>query len=312
MICAFCIHLIRIEILRFHVICCPSCHKLHNDTCFLCISCGYRPEEQDGIPVLAPEVSVENESFSEDLHGSLLDIEERSPWFVWRSKLINFMISKASSGKGDYCEIGCGNGYVLSCVAKAFPAFTVYGTEILTKGMVNAKQRLPSVCLFQSDATRLPFIEHFNIVGAYDVLEHIPDDVAAMKSAYMALRPGGAFLITVPQHMFLWSFTDDIAFHKRRYSRKEMTEKLQSCGFRVEYMSSYAFVLMPLLWIFRCIIHKKDGEAEKTQAAESHLAPTGIAFKVMNLVFAAEYLINKVGIRVPFGSSMICIARKPL
>jgi len=292
------------------VISCPSCRILHRNSVFVCDKCGYKPGVVEGIPILAPEVSAENESFTGDLHDTLFGIEEHSPWFIWRSKLINFMIGKFSRGNLDYCEIGCGNGYVLGTVMLKFPSFKFYATEILTRGMINTKKRMPEVNMFQSDATDFPFVDHFDVVGAYDVLEHVPDDVAAMRCVHRSLKAGGAFVITVPQHMFLWSFTDDMAFHKRRYSRREMTEKLASCGFTVRYISSYAFLLMPALWFVRCVVNKKINQNDNVKKASDHLAPKGFSAFLMNTVFGLEYYINKIGVHVPFGGSLICVAIK--
>jgi SAM-dependent methyltransferase len=69
--------------------------------------------------------------------------------------------------------------------------------------------------------------DEFDTIGAFDVIEHIEDDVGAMREIYRALKPGGGFMIIVPQHMFLWSRVDDLAFHKRRYARRELTAKLE-------------------------------------------------------------------------------------
>ena len=65
----------------------------------------------------------------------------------------------------------------------------------------------------------MPFQGEFDIVGAFDVLEHIENDELVMQGVRNALRPGGLFLVTVPQYQWMWSALDEIVHHKRRYSR---------------------------------------------------------------------------------------------
>ena len=78
----------------------------------------------------------------------------------------------------------------------------------------------------------------------------------AMKS----LKPEGGLIITVPQHKFLWSKADDHAYHKRRYTRHELTNKLNKSGFNVIYSTSFVTFLMPLIFLSRWLADniKKD------------------------------------------------------
>ena len=82
------------------------------------------------------------------------------------------------------------------------------------------------VKLFQMGATQMPLSEEYNIVGMFDVLENINEDKLAIKNVYDALKPGGVFILTVPQHPELWSKADDAVYHKRRYRPKELPLKL--------------------------------------------------------------------------------------
>ncbi len=292
------------------VIRCLKCQATTPAPTHTCANCESIVAQKDGIPLFSPEISDDGDGFSPDMHSHLFDIEEKSPWFIWRSKLINFMIRKYGSGGGRYCEIGCGNGYVLGTTKHEFPNLEIWGTEMLFQGLSNTKTRHPDIHLFQSDATNFPFLEHFDMIGAYDVLEHIANDEDAIRNIHRALKPSGSFIITVPQHMFLWSFADDIACHQRRYSRKEMREKLELNGFKLCYMSSYAFILMPVLWVTRCLSHKKTNREDALKTSVSQLSPSWPARFVMTLCFGAEYYLNKLGLRIPFGGSLICVAKK--
>ncbi len=98
-----------------------------------------------------------------------------------------------------YLEIGCGTGYVLSGVAQAYPAATVVGTEVFSVGLPYAASRVRSAELLQMDARQIPYVSEFDVIGAFDVLEHIDEDELVLNSMFRALRPGGGIAITVPQ-----------------------------------------------------------------------------------------------------------------
>jgi 2-polyprenyl-3-methyl-5-hydroxy-6-metoxy-1,4-benzoquinol methylase len=71
----------------------------------------------------------------------------------------------------------------------------------------------------------VPSAETFDVIGEFDVLEHIEDEKAVLMAMHRALRPGGDIALTVPQHPRLWSGTDEAAHHKRRYERGELEKR---------------------------------------------------------------------------------------
>src|SRR4029077_3610296 len=138
-----------------------------------------------------------------------------------------------------FLEVGCGTGFVLTGVRRQFPSVQVAGTDIFTEGLAFARQRLPCVELFQMDARRIPFEAEFDVIGAFDVLEHIEEDEQALGELFRCCRPGGGIVITVPQHRFLWSAADEYAYHKRRYSRRELISKVRMAGFEILRVTSF-------------------------------------------------------------------------
>src|ERR1041384_8013479 len=118
-------------------------------------------------------------------------------------------------------EIGCGTGYVLSGIRQAFPDLRLSGSEIFSVGLTFAAERLPGIQLYQMDARQIPFREEFDVVGAFDVLEHVTEDEEVLSQMYQATRKGGGILLTVPHHPFLWSSLDVHARHVRRYQTRE-------------------------------------------------------------------------------------------
>ncbi|MBI4945065.1 MAG: class I SAM-dependent methyltransferase [Bacteroidetes bacterium] len=208
-------------------------------------------------------------------------------------------------------EIGCGTGYVLSGLSKKFD-YKLMGAEIHLEGLRYAQQRLPLVEFIQLDATRMPFKSEFDAIGAFDVLEHIHEDELVIKNIFSALKEGGFLFVTVPQYMFMWSYLDDIAFHKRRYNRKELTEKIERAGFKIKYVGSFVFILFPLMFMARLFKKKqvlKEGfESNREMYRELYLSP--FVNSLFKFFMKADQFLIKKGVSLPFGGSLILVAEK--
>lgn len=263
----------------------------------------------EGVVCYAPELAFGNDNYSPEFFKRMYAAEEKNFWFRSRNRLIKYIVLKYKKrNQIDFLEIGCGTGFVLSGLSSV-PKIHLSGSEIFLEGLKYTKKRLPEIDLFQLDATKIPFTERFDMIGAFDVLEHISDDEKVMSEVLKALKIGGYFIISVPQHRFLWSYLDDMAFHKRRYTRGELREKLQTSGYKVEYITSFVFMLFPIMFVSRYL--KKGKKREYTMddnMAELELSP--FLNKILTLFMRFDELLIKAGIRLPFGGSLIAVARK--
>src|ERR1700742_2084307 len=90
----------------------------------------------------------------------------------------------------------------------------------------------------------------FDLVTAFDVVEHMDDDLAGLNEMRRVLRPGGRVLLFVPTFMFLWGLQDDVSNHRRRYRLPEMRRVLEQAGFEIE-RSTYANItfFLPILFV---------------------------------------------------------------
>ena len=124
------------------------------------------------------------------------------------------------------------------------------------------------------------------------------------------LKKDGFLIISVPQHMLLWSKLDEIVKHKRRYSRQDLIDKLKAINFDIDYVTSFVFVLFPLMLISRLL-----DKVDTTQQSEDHEFEKRVKFpKFLNSIFNVfmridEYLIRK-RVSLPFGGTLIVVARK--
>ena len=141
-------------------------------------------------------------------------------------------------------EIGCGTGHNLPMLA-AFG--TVDAIEIDPAARAIASQRLGRPV---GDAP-LPALDGvpsaaYDLIAVLDVVEHIADDVAALKAMATRLRPGGAILITVPAHRWMWSAHDVVNHHYRRYSKATLRAALTAAGLRPRKLGYFNSLLFPL------------------------------------------------------------------
>lgn len=183
---------------------------------------------------------------------------------------------------------------------------TLSGSDIFSKGLDFAQSRLPRVNFFQMDARHIPYENEFDVIGAFDVLEHIDEDETVLEQMRQALKPGGGILVTVPQHQFLWSALDDYSFHKRRYSRKELETKVEQAGFDVLYVTSFVFFLLPAMLVSRLKLRKQTSNIDPL--TEYRLTPmmNTIGEKTLGL---ERSLISR-GVSLPIGGSLLMIARR--
>ena len=156
------------------------------------------------------------------------------------------------------------------------------------------------------DAQRIPFESEFDVIGAFDVLEHLVEDELALAQMFNAIRPGGGVILSVPQHRFLWSASDDFAMHQRRYQRGELRDKVERAGFRIERITSFISLLLPLM-IWSRMQRKRDQEFEPWREFEISPAQN----KTLEGILKLERAITRAGVSFPAGGSLLLIGRKP-
>jgi SAM-dependent methyltransferase len=236
----------------------------------------------------------------------LFALEAGSFWFRGRSDLIEWALRRYFPNTRDFLEIGCGTGYVLDRLRQSFPDMSLSGSELFEEGLACARARLgDSAKLSQLDATRLGFREQFDVIGAFDVLEHIEDDAAVLANVRSALRPGGGLLITVPQHEWMWSATDVAAHHVRRYVRRVLRKRLLDAGFEVLRITSFMALLLPAMWLAR----RRDRDG--MQEVEAELALPAPINAIGRAALAVDSALIRAGINLPVGGSLLAVARRP-
>ena len=240
----------------------------------------------------------------EHTYPILFRVEQSHWWHIGRRRILADFVSQICRGVTDrkprILDVGCGTGANLLMLSQYGEA---EGVDISEDALAFCRERgLDKVKLGAGE--ELPYEDAtFDLVTAFDVVEHMDDDLAGLKEMRRVLRPGGHALIFVPTFMFLWGLQDDVSNHRRRYRLPELRRVLEQAGFEIE-RSSYANItfFMPILLIRKLM--RLTGIKAATENNINVPALNGL----LGWMLGAESAVLRY-INLPFGVSGLCVAR---
>jgi SAM-dependent methyltransferase len=240
-------------------------------------------------------------------YSLMYEVEGQHWWFYGRRKIITSFIERIFPRKQTptprILDVGCGTGANLEMLGEFGDA---EGVDVSADALSFCRQRgLDHVRL--GEAETLPYSDQsFDLVTALDVVEHLDDDLAGLREMYRVLKPGGHAMMFVPAFMFLWGVQDDVSHHRRRYTMKQLKEKVTTAGFEIE-RATFANItfFMPTL-IGRVLMRITGFRPE----SENNLT-VGFLNKPLGMILGAEHHWLR-HMNLPIGVSAICVARKPV
>jgi ubiquinone/menaquinone biosynthesis C-methylase UbiE len=234
------------------------------------------------------------------------NLEDSYWWFVGKRHIAQSLIEECVplNQREAVLDVGCGTGATMRLLDHYGRA---YGIDVSETALCFCQERALTG-LSRASALRLPFADNsFSLITAFDVLYHeeVVDDLTALREFHRICRRGGSVLISEPAFNFLWS-GHDVAYHsKRRYTASELKSKLEKVGFRVVKLSYSNALLFPFIFAFRMWKRLKP-----SPEARSDLKPLNPYLnKVLLTVYDLEALLVRK-VRLPVGSSVVCVARK--
>ena len=243
------------------------------------------------------------------------DLERNHWWFIAREKIISNYITKLlRENKQDISSIrilniGCGPGRSSEYLSK-------FGTVIsieYDKFCCEFASQKTGLEIINGSITELPFSEKsFDLVCAFDVIEHVEDDLLAVNEMKRVVKDEGIIFITVPAYMSLWSHHDVINHHFRRYKLPEVKKLfLSKNDGKLIFSSYFNTFLFPPIYFFRKISNLlKTGEKRAGSGSDFEAFKPGI---LNNILFSIMHLetkfINK-NISFPFGVSILYTWKK--
>jgi SAM-dependent methyltransferase len=268
-----------------------------------CARCRLKAAGDDYLRMF--NASTQPAGYDASLFETLAALEPTSFWFRGRNKVIVSAIDRWFPEGRSFLEVGCGTGYVLSAVLGWRPDLEAVGAELFEEGLRVARRRLKGVPLVQMDARSLNIDGAFDIVGAFDVLEHIDRDEDALRAMFTALRPGGGLIVTVPQHDWLWSKADEFAGHARRYTRRGLTQRMLHAGFDPLWATSFLTFLLPLITTARLVTRRRPYSLDRELVLPRRID------RLFERSLDLERAAMSRGVSFPAGGSLLVVARRP-
>lgn len=238
--------------------------------------------------------------------------------YLLRRRRILALLDKLPAGS--VLEIGCGAGALLVDFARGGHRVSAVETSANAFNLAERITHAADINAALYPALEQLSCETFDLVCAFDVLEHIEDDTTALRTWVGRARPGGKLLISVPAHSSRWGAGDVWAGHFRRYNAADLRALFANCGLKIEYMECYGFPLANLSEYlgeagYRRALARQAPHDKSTATAASGIDRTSLIsfFAYINsfpgrlalrLCFALQTLFRKT----PFGSGYLVLA----
>ncbi len=293
---------------------CPTCRQalVLEDLVLRCVACDAAYQQRHGVWQLALG-RLGAPGYDPHYFGSLPQVEERHFWFLSRRALILDVLRKTVPDLSErpMFDVGCGSGGLAAYLA--VHGVRLSGASDAYPEALRMARSAIDAPLFLVDEGRLPPLgPGQTMVGLFDVLEHIDDDVATLSWIAEVLEPGGFLVLTVPAHPALYNDSDRAACHRRRYRRTELRRKLTAAGLRVRRLTHFMAPLAPAILISNWweATLRRSARRPSSDATGARLRVRPGLNMIMGLVLGLERrLLRRVSL--PFGSSLIAVAERP-
>lgn len=237
----------------------------------------------------------------------LADVEDRMWYFRALHAHAHRFLAQGLAGVKTprVLDAGCGTGGLIVRLQGLEPAWHFAGLDFSELACAFAAKRCLSVGIREGSVTALPYeAGSFDAVVSADVLCQVEKPEEALAEFYRCLRPGGVAVINVPAYRWLWSYHDEMVHSKHRFSRREITGLAERAGFRVESSTYWNTLPFPLVVTRRKVIRVRP----KAGDVRMYPAPLEAIFNAMMSI--ERRWLRSVG-RLPFGSSVLMMARRP-
>jgi len=235
------------------------------------------------------------------VYDQMAALDQRHWWYRARREVIAALIRRRVQPPADsrLLEIGCGTGHNLEMLRQFG---TVDALEVDETARTLAEKRLGKT-VFSAPLPELAGIPErsYDVVAAFDVIEHIPDDVAAIGAIARRLKIGGKLVMTVPAHQWMWSAHDVVNHHQRRYSKAGLKRLLDGSPLKLDAVGYFNSLLFPV-----AVAERFASKLRGKEDANLGLPPAPIN-QALERIFAAERaLVGRVPL--PPGLSLFAVA----
>jgi SAM-dependent methyltransferase len=235
------------------------------------------------------------------VYQHMAEMDQRHWWYRARRDVLAALIEREAKPPtgGQILELGCGTGHNLAMLRQFGH---VDALELDDEARSMAETRLGRTVM-NSPLPELAGVPrgHYDLIGAFDVIEHLADDRAALASITARLKPGGKFVMTVPAHQWMWSAHDTANHHQRRYSKQSLRKLVEESPLRLDRIGYFNSFLFPL-----AVADRLASKLRGKEGADLALPPAPLN-RALELIFSAErHLVARLPL--PPGLSLFAVA----
>lgn len=244
---------------------------------------------------------------NKEYYKEYYSLERKHWWFRARSKIIAAQVEKAIKGikSPKILNIGVATGATSEMLAD----FGEVTSLEYDSGCCQFLKEQLNFEVVQGSITALPFDDSsFDLVCAFDVIEHVEDDVLGLQEMVRVCKPGGQILVTVPAFMSLWSEHDEINHHFRRYTASSLqtlfSKAEEGAVHYITYFNSLLFLPIFLARKVANLIGRKNKTESRLKSDFSRFK-TGLLNDLLYRVFLSENFFLKKSYTFPAGVSIL-------
>ncbi len=230
--------------------------------------------------------------------------EDRHWWYRGRRRVLERVIAELRlPARARILDAGCGSGRNMVELARHG---TVTGVELSETSVRLARERGAGEVI-EGSVLEMPFAaDSFELAASLDVIEHLEDDLAALRELRRVVAPGGALLITVPAYQWLWSGHDEINHHHRRYTRRTLQRVAQQAGWEPVRTTYFNSLLLPVAIALRVLERFSSKTTESS--LDLWIPPPPLNWLLERPLALEAALIGHRG-RIPAGLSLLVVLR---
>jgi SAM-dependent methyltransferase len=230
--------------------------------------------------------------------------EDRHWWYRGRRKVLERVVEDLRlPARARILDAGCGSGRNMVELARHG---TVTGVELADASVALARERGAGEVIAGS-VLEMPFeADSFDLAASLDVIEHLEDDLTALRELRRVVAPGGSLLVTVPAYQWLWSGHDEINHHFRRYTRRSLQRAGEEAGWHQVRTTYFNSLLLPAAILLRVL----DRFSRKTTESSLDLwvPPQPLNWLLERPLQLEAAMIGRGG-RIPAGLSLLAVFR---
>lgn len=236
------------------------------------------------------------------------ELERKNWWFRVRKKIIAGTIKRyctSMPGNASILNVGAAAGASSQWLSQFGKVTSIENDKDFVSFLKEAKENV-----YESGAEQMPFADNkFDLVCAFDVIEHIDEDGKAMEEMLRVCSPGNFIVVTVPAFQSLWSSHDIVNHHKRRYTKRTLLELTKNMNCEVRYVSYFNSLLFLPVWLFRKLKNIFSNSSKEAVADFTYTANSGFTSFILEKIFSVEIFLLRF-LRFPFGVSLLLVLQK--